>query len=58
VTDHTIAPTASGATPQPPTVSPCAICGRLSLWIDPFRAIPRQLRRAAAAQKNTFLDDR
>jgi hypothetical protein len=53
VTDQTIALIASGATPQPPTVCQCAICGR-RLWIDPFPTIPRQLRRGRRSKKYVF----
>jgi hypothetical protein len=54
VTDQTIARIASGATPEPPTVCQCAICGRRSLWIDPFPTIPRQLRRGRRSKKYVF----
>jgi hypothetical protein len=45
VTDQGVVAITSAAPPQPPTVCQCTICGRHSLWIDPFPTIPRQWRR-------------
>ena len=54
VTDHPITPITSEAPPQLPTACRCAICGRHSLWIDPFPTIPRQWRRGCRPKKYVF----
>jgi hypothetical protein len=46
VTDQGIVPITSPAPPQRATVCQCAICGRHSLWIDPFPSVPRRYRSA------------
>ena len=53
VTDHGAAAITPPAPPQPPIVCQCSICGRHSLWIDPFPAIPRRYR-SARVQKTAF----
>jgi hypothetical protein len=55
VTDQPVAPITSEAPPQPPTVCQCAICGRRSLWIDPFPTIPRQWRRGAVQKICSYM---
>jgi hypothetical protein len=57
VTDQGIVPITSPAPPQRTAVCQCAICGRHSLWINPFPSVPRQFHRPAV-QKNRFSDDR
>jgi len=46
VTDQGILPITSPAPPQRTTVCQCAICGRHSLWIDPFPSVPRRFQSA------------
>ena len=53
VTDQGIVPITTPAPPKRVTVCQCAICGRLSLWIDPFPSVPRHTGRRAV-QKIRF----
>ncbi len=54
VTDHGAAVITPPAPPQPPTMCQCTICGRHSLWIDPFPAIPRRYRSARRSENYVF----
>jgi hypothetical protein len=54
VTDQGIVPITSPAPPQRATVCQCAICGRHSLWIDPFPSVPRRFRSAGRSEKYVF----
>jgi len=54
VTDHGAAAITPPAPPQPPTMCQCVICGRHSLWIDPFPAIPRRYRSARRSKNHVF----
>ncbi len=54
VTDQAIVPIASPVAPQRATVCRCAMCGRHSLWIDPFPSVPRRYRSAGRSKKDVF----
>jgi len=54
VTDQGVAPITSPAPPQRATVCRCAICGRHSLWIDPFPSVPRRYRSADTSKRYVF----
>jgi hypothetical protein len=54
VTDQGTVPITSLAPPQRTTVCQCAICGRHSLWIDPFPYVPRRLRSASRSKQYAF----
>jgi len=54
VTDQGIVPITSPAPPQRTTVCQCAICGRHSLWIDPFPSVPRRFRSVGRSKKYVF----
>ena len=54
VTDQPFAQITSEPPPQPRTVCQCVICGRRSLWIDPFPTIARQWRHGCRSKKSVF----
>ena len=54
VTDQGIVTVTSPTPPPRATVCQCAICGRHSLWIDPFPSVPRRFRSAGRSEKYVF----